>query len=321
MICFYKKLTFVALVFGLGGCDSADNYHYSGYSHGDFIYLSYNNSERIEKILVKKGDRVKVGQSLVQMEKYSAQNSLHQAEKNYQAESALLHNLEYGQRSQELDVTRSRLESARSAANKTHRQLARYRKLYASQVISAAEWEKINDDYIQKSSQVNELVSELKAKQLPARKPEINNQMSRVQAAKLQWDKAEWDLEQSLLTAPEDARVYDLLYRSGERPLAGKPIISLLPDKNIKVRFFVPESQLGALNIGMKVRLLCDACTENITGMINYISPEAEYTPPVIFSSKRREKLLFMAEAIPSGEQASRIKVGQPVSVEIIHGE
>ncbi len=43
--------------------------------------------------------------------------------------------------------------------------------------------------------------------------------------------------------------------------------------------------------------------------------------PPVIYSTKRREKLIFMAEAIPALQQAGRMKIGQPFDVEIIGDE
>ncbi|MEH4573719.1 HlyD family efflux transporter periplasmic adaptor subunit, partial [Klebsiella pneumoniae] len=91
--------------------------------------------------------------------------------------------------------------------------------------------------------------------------------------------------------------------------------------ENIKVRFFIPEAKLGKFKIGSKVKLICDGCAEPIAGVINYISPEAEFTPPVIYSTKRREKLIFMAEAIPALQQAGRMKIGQPFDVEIIGDE
>ncbi|MEH5846511.1 HlyD family efflux transporter periplasmic adaptor subunit, partial [Klebsiella pneumoniae] len=91
--------------------------------------------------------------------------------------------------------------------------------------------------------------------------------------------------------------------------------------ENIKVRFFIPEAKLGKFKIGSKVKLICDGCAEPIAGIINYISPEAEFTPPVIYSTKRREKLIFMAEAIPALQQAGRMKIGQPFDVEIIGDE
>ncbi|WP_413621459.1 HlyD family secretion protein, partial [Klebsiella quasipneumoniae] len=142
-----------------------------------------------------------------------------------------------------------------------------------------------------------------------------------VAAAKLERDKALRDVQQTTIVSPINAKVFDIIYRVGERPSAGRPIISLLPPENIKVRFFIPEAMLGKFNIGTKVRLLCDGCAEPIPGVINYISPEAEFTPPVIYSTKRREKLIFMAEAIPVLEQAERMKIGQPFDVEIIGNE
>ena len=48
---------------------------------------------------------------------------------------------------------------------------------------------------------------------------------------------------------------------------------------------------------------------------ISYISPQAEYTPPVIYSKDSREKLVVMVEAVPEAADAMRLKVGQPVDV------
>ncbi len=49
--------------------------------------------------------------------------------------------------------------------------------------------------------------------------------------------------------------VYDTLYREGEFVPAAAPVVSLLPPENIKVRFFVPEAEFGALKAGDRVRV------------------------------------------------------------------
>ncbi|WP_431224355.1 HlyD family secretion protein [Serratia sp. L9] len=216
---------------------------------------------------------------------------------------------------------RSQLERARSAAKLAESQLGRYQQLYASLAISAAEWEKFKQDHVQKVAQVKELTHQLAAKELPARQAQINNQTLRAESSRFKWDKARWDLQQSLIVAPQDGRVYDVIYRPGERPLAGKPIISLLPPGNIKIRFFVAQKNLGALHIGQTIKASCDGCQQPIVGTINYISPQAEYTPPVIYSTARREKLVFMVEAVPMTEQADMIKIGQPVEVGVMADE
>jgi HlyD family secretion protein len=96
---------------------------------------------------------------------------------------------------------------------------------------------------------------------------------------------------------------------------AGAPVVNLLPPGNIKVRFFVPEREVGALKPGQPVTLACDGCTGPIPAQITYVAPQAEYTPPVIYSRERREKLVFMVEARPAPADAPKLHPGQPVEV------
>ena len=94
----------------------------------------------------------------------------------------------------------------------------------------------------------------------------------------------------------------------------GAPVVSLLPPGNVKVRFFVPETKLGAVAVGQKVTLACDGCG-SIAGTIVFIATQAEYTPPVIYSKDNRTKLVFLVEAKPAPEDAMKLHPGQPVDV------
>ena len=62
------------------GCDNKPDNILSGYSHGDFVYLSYSGNEKIERLLINKGDNVTKGQELVKMESFDTQNILLRAE-------------------------------------------------------------------------------------------------------------------------------------------------------------------------------------------------------------------------------------------------
>lgn len=318
---FNGKFFFLLLPLLLTGCNRSEDNVFPGYSHGELIYLSHFNAEKIDRLLVNKGDAVRKGQPLVKMDSFILENALQQAEKNYQAENALLQNLLAGERTEELDILQAQLKRARSAASLAESQHERYQQLYQAHVISKAELERYREEAVQKTAQVTELLQQLKVKKLPARQAEIDTQKSRVESAKLQQDKAYRDLQQSILIAPQDARVYDILYRPGERPAAGRPIISLLPPENIKVRFFIPAKKLGALHIGTKVNIFCDGCKAELSGSVSYIHSQAEYTPPVIYSTNRREKLVFMAEASLTEEDVKYINPGQPVRVEIVADE
>jgi HlyD family secretion protein len=63
------------------------------------------------------------------------------------------------------------------------------------------------------------------------------------------------------------------------------------------------------------VQVSCDGCAAPIGAAISYVSPRAEFTPPVIYSRDTRAKLVFMVEARPAPAQAASLKPGQPLEV------
>jgi HlyD family secretion protein len=96
---------------------------------------------------------------------------------------------------------------------------------------------------------------------------------------------------------------------------AGSPVVSLLPPANIKVRFFVPEPRLGTVKLGQSVSVRCDGCARPVAATVSYVAPQAEYTPPVIYSRESRSKLVFLIEARPAPGDATLLHPGQPVDV------
>ena len=96
---------------------------------------------------------------------------------------------------------------------------------------------------------------------------------------------------------------------------AGAPVVSLLPPGNIFVRFFVPEGSLAKLHAGDPVALSCGGCPAGLSATISFISPRAEYTPPLIYSESSKAKLVFLIEAQPPLEQAAGLNPGQPIEV------
>jgi HlyD family secretion protein len=115
------------------------------------------------------------------------------------------------------------------------------------------------------------------------------------------------------ITSPVTGTVQQVYFRPGEVVTASKPIVSLLPPGNMKVRFFVPEAVLPRISYGETVTVRCDGCTGDLTAKISFISRTAEFTPPVIYSLEERAKLVFLIEALPVAP--ANLRVGQPVDV------
>lgn len=113
--------------------------------------------------------------------------------------------------------------------------------------------------------------------------------------------------------APVSGTVQQIYFREGEMVAAQHPVLSILPPGNMKVRFFVAESQLPKLSLGDEVRVSCDGCAADLTAKVYFISTTAEYTPPVIYSLEERAKLVYLIQARPARPDA--LRVGQPISV------
>jgi HlyD family secretion protein len=113
--------------------------------------------------------------------------------------------------------------------------------------------------------------------------------------------------------APINGKVQQIYFREGEMVQAQRPVLSIMPPGNIKIRFYVPETELPKLAIGDEVKVTCDNCVADLTAKIYFIATMAEYTPPVIYSLDERNKLVYLIQARPS--RPDSLRVGQPITV------
>ena len=113
--------------------------------------------------------------------------------------------------------------------------------------------------------------------------------------------------------APIAGTIQQIYFREGEMVAAQRPVVSIMPPGNMKLRFFVPETELPKLAIGDEVKVTCDNCAADLTAKIYFIATMAEYTPPVIYSLDERNKLVYLIQARPS--RPDSLRVGQPISV------
>ncbi|MFZ1679737.1 MAG: HlyD family efflux transporter periplasmic adaptor subunit, partial [Rhizobiaceae bacterium] len=94
------------------------------------------------------------------------------------------------------------------------------------------------------------------------------------------------------------------------------PVVSFLPDGAVKLRLYVPETALSSIAVGAPLAVRCDGCPDGLGATVTYVSPDPEYTPPVIYSLENRQKLVFLIEARPDGD-ARRLQPGQIVDVQV----
>jgi HlyD family secretion protein len=139
-----------------------------------------------------------------------------------------------------------------------------------------------------------------------------------LRTAEARLNSARTRLERRRVSSPATGTVQEIYFRVGELVQPGRPIVSILPPGDTRVRFFVPQDALPKLHIDDRIAMRCDGCVDGLAARVSFISAQAEFTPPVIYSQEERARLVFRIEAIP--ERPQDLRVGQPVTVTLQPG-
>ncbi len=311
-------LAFLAvLVFA--GCSRQTPAGYQGYLEGDFVYVAAPLAGRLDRLAVTKGARVVAGAPLFSLEQSAETSSLREGAERLRQAQARLADLRKGSRPTELAALEARLAQARAAAELSALGLERATKLHETTVLSDDDYDRARLNHEADTKQVAETEAQLATARLGSRTDVVAAAEADAAAAQAALDRAGWSVAQKSQSAAQAALVYDTLYREGEFVPAGAPVVSLLPPENIKVRFFVPEADFGALKAGENVRVAVTGRAAPLAARISYLSPQPEYTPPVLYNRENRAKLVFMVEALPVDPAAARdLHPGQPVDVTVM---
>ncbi len=303
----------LALLLALTACHRQPQRSFQGYVEGEFVEVATSEPGRLERLSAIKGTAVEVGAPLFSLEAQAEAAGLRQAQAQLAAARAQLQDLEIGKRPQELAVIRAQLDQAQAESERAVAEHERDTLQLAAGGIAQAQLDRSQATAAAARARVLELERQEVVATLPARDDQIAAQKAQVSAAQAALEQAAWRLGQKTVSAPVAGLVFDTLYRPGEWVAAGRPVIRLLPPENIKLRCFVPETVVGRLTIGQALQFRCSGRANDIPAEISYISLEAEFTPPIIYSQETRSKLVFMVEARTLAE--ADLHPGQPVEI------
>jgi HlyD family secretion protein len=312
-IVFMNTRCLLALSIFLTGCGADDSPRFQGYVDIDLVRLAPSQSGRLQKLMVARGDAVNTTQMLAQFDATPETALLQQAEAQRQQAEATARDLASGKRPEEIAIIRAQLAQAESNRQLGERQLKRLRDVYQKGFVSKDDLDKQNTLFTTAADRVTELRATLRAAELAARTPQRQAATATISASRANTELNRWKLTETTLLAPENGRIEQIYFRPGEWVNAGQPVIDIYALNHLKIRFFVPGSTLPHLKPGQMITIQCDGCAKDIQAQIRFISAQAEYTPPVIYSREQRQKLVYMVEATPS--HPDLLRAGQPVDV------
>ena len=284
----------------------------TGYIEGEPLYLAAPIAGAVRAVNVARGQDVAAGQTLFVVDPAQVRAQYDQAAAEQRVAEAQAEDARKGQRPLELAVFEANIAAAEARARDAHADLRRVQPLVRQGWYAPARLDDAKAAAESADAQVRAARRQRDAATLGARTDQIRAADARVAQADAAATGASARLAEVAPRAPSHARVEDVFFHPGEWAPANQPILSLLPDERIKVRFFVPEREFAAYRVGRAVRFACDGCPKGLSARIEFVSPRPEFTPPVIYSREARDRLVYMVEARPS----VRLNPGQPVDVE-----
>ncbi|MCO5064102.1 MAG: HlyD family efflux transporter periplasmic adaptor subunit [Rhizobiaceae bacterium] len=291
----------------------------TGYVEGEFVRLAPIETAQVQSVAVRRGDRVEPGQIIVRLEDADARIAVSQAEAALAQADAQLADLKIGKRPEEIDVLTATLASAEAEAEEAERIVERTQDLFNRGTATQAQLDTAKTQLKVTTAAIGQAKANLAVANLPARPEAIKAAENAVKQASAALEEAQWKLSKRSLSAVSGGRVDDVIRDPGDMAGPSAPVLSLLPDGAVKLKVYVPEPDFSKLKVGGELKVRCDGCGEGLTARISYVSPDPEFTPPVIYSLENRQKLVYLVEARPDGD--TRLQPGQIVDVDLAASE
>ncbi|GAB3031371.1 HlyD family secretion protein [Bowmanella dokdonensis] len=300
----------------LAGCQQAESPpRYTGYVEAEELLVAAPQAGWLLEQPVREGQKVSAGELLFVLEQERERAELRQAQHRREQALAKLEDLQKGAREEELARIQAQMTEAASTVEITRLELARVRQTASLQLASQSALDNAEAAHQAALARLDALSRQLALARLGARPDQINAATEELAAASEQVGIARWQLQQRSIQAGQGGLVEELFFRVGEFVSPATPVMSILLSQEFKARFYVPAEVHARLRLGQEVEVWLPEGTQPLRARIRYLSPHAEFTPPILYAKDSRDKLVFLVEA--AFESGDTVRPGIPVEVQI----
>jgi HlyD family secretion protein len=277
--------------------------------------LAFNEQERIAQVLVEEGDHVAAGQVLARQQTNRMEAQIREIEAKIAAQQEVVKRFEAGTRPQEIEQARAEVAAARARVKNTMKNYERIRETSGAGATS-----KQALDNIQAQLDVDQAQLTVKEKALNLalegpRKEDIAAAKNNLETLKASLSLLKIRLADMTLISPSTGVIQNRILEPGEMANPNRPVVTLALTDPKWVRAYVPEPDLGRINLGMKAKVLSDSFPDQkFEGWIGFISPVAEFTPKTVETEDLRTKLVYEVRIFVH-DSKDLLRLGMPTTV------
>ena len=281
------------------------------------VDVSVKITGRILERLVKEGDRVTRGQVLVRLDDSELAADVRRLDAALRSAQATLRDLQKGARPQEVEDARAAVASAEATRTMTEREYQRTEQLFKQNLIAAQDVDRARQAYEVAKAQERSVRERLGLLLEGSRPDQIDAARWQVTQAESALAQARSRLRETVVVSPIDGVVLRKNLEAGETANPGVPILTLVNPKDVWLRAYVPETEMGRLKVGDTATLRVDAFPNRVfTGRLIEIGAEAEFTPRNVQTKKERVNLVFRIK-IQIDNPDGLLKPGLPADADV----
>ncbi len=277
--------------------------------------IAFNEQERIAQILVQEGERVVKGQVLAQLITDRLEARINEVQAQIAAQQEVVRRLEAGTRSQEIEQARAEVAAARARVKNTRLNFERIQKTSQAGATTQQALDNIGAQLDVDKAQLEVKEKALNLALEGPRKEDIAAARHNLEALRASLALLTIRLEDMTLRSPAAGVIQSRILEPGEMAGPNQPVVNLAFIDPKWVRAYVPEPDLGRINLGMQAKILTDSFPDqSFEGWIGFISPVAEFTPKTVETEDLRTKLVYEVRVFVHDPQ-DRLRLGMPVTV------
>ncbi|MCB1647132.1 MAG: biotin/lipoyl-binding protein [Pseudomonadales bacterium] len=302
------------LVWMLAGCDVREAPGLPGTLETDRIALSAEFSEPVISVLVREGDQVREGETLLALDPARMEVALQKASAELALAAARLKQAEAGPRAQDIARARAQLAATTSAEQTARIEWERERSLMSDNYSSRNNVDILHgrfEEAVARKAGAEAALNELLE---GTRSEEIDAARSQYATSKAVVDNIRLSLARTTLISPVDGLVEAVSVERGERAMPGQALVILLDTSKTYARIHIPEDIRTRVNSGAAASIRIDGYDEPFRGQLRWVGKDAGFTPHYALTQKDRAHLSYLAEVDVRLEGKS-VPYGVPVEV------
>jgi len=210
----------------------------------------------VKALYVHQGETVKAGQLLLQLDDSTARARVATAESSLSSAQASYEAVKLGGTLEERQSLNSNIARAKLELAQTQRDVSSIEKLQSAGAASASEVAAARQRELLAQDSLHALELRTQSRYSPA---ELQRATAAVADAQANLQAARTVLEQTSVHAPEPGQAYSIPVGRSDFVEEGKLLLQVADLKNVRVRAYFDEPEIGRLAIGQKIRIVWDA--------------------------------------------------------------